>query len=102
MKNKKQFLRKYRLQQKKIERLREMIILNPRNNSRYLKQIAVCEKNCEIIEAKINAIDNELFREILFLKYVCGKTLKEIAVIIEYSLRHTERMHMEAVREIEL
>lgn len=102
MKRKKQFLRKYRLQQKKIERLKEMALLNPRNNSRYLEQIANCEKVCEKIEAKINEIDGDLLREILFLKYVCGKTLKEIAITIEYSLRHTERMHTEAIKKIDI
>ena len=54
MTDKKQYLRKYLLQQKKIERLKEMIILNPRGRSKYLKQIAKCEQICEGIEEKIN------------------------------------------------
>ena len=102
MKNKKQYLKNYRLQQKKIERLREMIILNPRNRSRYLKQISDCEKVQEEIETKINNIDDERLREILFLKYVCGKTLIEISIIIDYSQRHTERMHTTAIEKIEI
>lgn len=102
MKNKKQYLKNYRLQQKKIERLREMIILNPRNRSRYLKQISDCEKVQEEIETQINNIDDERLREILFLKYVCGKTLIEISPIIDYSKRHTERMHAIAIKKIEI
>ncbi len=102
MTDKKQYLRKYLLQQKKIERLKEMIILNPRGRSKYLKQIAKCEQVCEGIEEKINNIDDDILREILFLKYICGKGLKEISEQISYSPRHTQRMHITAIEKIEI
>lgn len=102
MKDRKQYLRKYLFQQKKIERLNEMIILNPRSRAKYLEQIAECEQLCEEIEEKINNVDDERLREILFLKYICGKTLKQISIIIDYSLRHTERMHTIAIKKIEI
>ena len=73
MKDKKQYLKNFLLQKKKIERLNEMIILNPRSRARYLDQIAKCEQTCEEIEEKINNIDDELLREILFLKYIWHK-----------------------------
>ena len=102
MKDKKQDLNKYLLQQKKIERINEMTILNPRSRAKYLEQITECDQLCEEIEEKINDIDDERLREILFLKYICGKTLKEISIIIDYSLRHTERMHIIALKKIEI
>ena len=102
MKDKKQYLKKYLFQRKKIERLNEMIILNPRSRARYLEQIAKSEQLCEEIEDKINNIDDERLREILILKYIFGKTLKEISNIIDYSLRHTERMHTIAVKKIDI
>lgn len=102
MTDKKQYLRNYLIQQRKIERINEMIILNPRSRARYLKQLSKCEQTREAIEEKINNIDDELLREILFLKYICGKTLREISTIIDYSLRHTERMHIMAVEKIEI
>ncbi len=102
MSDKKKYLNQYRLQQKKIERLNEMILYNPRNKSRYLMQIARCERIREEIEAKINNLDDELLREVLFLKYICGKTLKEVAIIIDYSQRHTERMHITALEKIDV
>ena len=79
-----------------------MIVLNPRCRARYLRQIAKCENTCEKIEDKINNIDDDLLREILFLKYICGKNLKEISEQISYSQRHTERMHIIAVEKIEI
>lgn len=100
MTDKKQYLKKYLLNQKKIERLNEMLIINPRSRARYLRQIESCEKQCENIEAKINEIDDELLREILFLRYICGKNIKEISEQISYSQRHTERMHTQAVEKI--
>ncbi len=100
MTDKKQYLKKYLLNQKRIERLNELIIINPRGKARYLNQISDCEKRCEEIEAKINELDDELLREILFLKYIGGENLKEISKKISYSQRHTERMHTQAIEKI--
>lgn len=100
MTDKKQYLKKYLLNQKRIERLNELIIINPRSKGRYLDEIADCEKRCEEIEAKINELDDELLREILFLKYIGGENLKEISKKISYSQRHTERMHTQAIEKI--
>lgn len=100
MTDKKQYLKKYLLNKKRIERLNEMIIINPRSKMRYLSQIADCERSCEEIETKINELDDELLREILYLRYIGGENLKEISQKISYSLRHTERMHTQAVEKI--
>lgn len=100
--SKKEYLRQYLLQQKKINLLNNMIAANPKNKHKYRLQIKKCEKIRQEIEQKISAVDDELLREILFLKYACGKNLMEISYIINYSLRHTERLHVKALEKFKI
>ena len=102
MQKKKLYLRNYILQKRRIIRLNEMILTTPKNKKRYSAQIKECEKTAEEIEKKISRLDNDLLREVLFLKYVCGKSLVEISDIISYSRRHTERLHIMALEEFKL
>lgn len=97
--NKKEYLRQYLLQQKRINRLNYMITLNPENKNKYLSQIKKSERIRKEIEAKISAVDDDILREVLFLKYTCGKSLMEISYIINYSRRHTERLHIKALEK---
>ena len=46
-------------------------------------------RKCE----KIEKTDGGLLSEILYLKYVLGKTVPEISFTINYSERQTERLH---------
>lgn len=101
MKNKKQYLKKYIIQEKRIKRLNEMIILNPKKEADYLNEINDCEILKQEIENKISRINDDLLREVLFLKYTCDKTLLEVAEIIGYSHRHTERLHKAALEKFE-
>jgi len=50
---------------------------------------AVCE---EIMEA-VNAVPQEHLREILYRRYINGASFEEIAVTMNYSWRHTLRLH---------
>lgn len=102
MQNKKEYLKQYLLQQKKINRLNEMITLNCKNQKEYQKQISECEKLRNEIEDKINLVDDAILREVLFLKYACGKNLLEVSYIINYSLRQTERLHKKALEKFKL
>ena len=68
----------------------------------YLKQIKECEETRILIEEKISVVEDELLREILTLKYLCGKTIEETAIIINYSKRHTERLHAKALSIIKI
>ena len=43
--------------------------------------------------------DGGVLSEILYLKYVLGKTLSEIGFIINYSQRQTERLHRMALEK---
>ena len=76
-----------------------MITLNPENKKKYLSQIKKSERIRKEIEAKISAVDDDILREVLFLKYTCGKSLMEISYIINYSRRHTERLHIKALEK---
>ena len=99
---KKQYLSLYLLQHAKIHRLNGMICENPSRRQEYLKQIEeVNNIRCQI-EEKINQVDGGVLTELLYLKYVCGKTLLEISYILNYSLRHTERLHIKALMKFKM
>lgn len=102
MKNKKQILKQYLLQQPKINRLNEMLSRNPENEQLYYKEINDCIQLRKYIEGKISLVDDDILREILTHKYICGKTLEEISFIINYSKRHVERLHIKALKSLEI
>lgn len=101
-KNKKLYLKSYLLQQSKISRLREMISINPDMKEEYEKQIVRSKNLRKNIEYKISKVDDGLLSEILFQKYICGKTVEEISLIINYSKRQTERFHIAALEKFEM
>ena len=81
IKDKKAFLKSYLLQQSKINRLNEMALKNPTDKSLYKKQIEECKRTRKQIEKKIQKLDDPILKEVLFQKYICGKTLTEIGLI---------------------
>jgi hypothetical protein len=102
MKNKKKILKSYVLQQAKINRLHEMLLENPEKETYYAFQIYECLSLRQHIENQISLVSNEVLRELLIQKYLCGKTLEEISYIINYSKRHTERLHTRALEIVEI
>ena len=54
------------------------------------------------IEDKINDMDDGLLAEILFQKYILGTTLEGIALILNYSKRHIERLHIKALEKFKI
>ncbi len=99
MQNKKEYLKLYLLQQQKINRLTQMTVLNPESKEKYLSEIEKCRKIRQNIEDDISLMQNDVLKEILFLKYVFGKNLDEVSYLINYSKRHTERLHKKALEE---
>ena len=97
MKAKKQFLKSYLLQETKIRRLSEMPLLTPQEKKKYLAQIKECKRARDNIENAIAKINDDLLREVLYQTYICGRTLEETSLIINYSKRHTERLHIKAL-----
>lgn len=99
MQAKKEYLKLYRTQQNKINRLNEMLTQNPEKSEKYIKEIRNCELVRQNIESDISSVSNEVLREVLFLKYICGKNLLEVSFLINYSKRQTERFHKKALEE---
>ncbi len=99
MQSKKEYLALYLMQQRKINRLTEMVNQYPNKKEAYLKQIENCELLRDEIENEILKVSDDLSREVLFLKYVCGKNLLEVSYLINYSKRQTERFHKKALEE---
>ncbi len=99
---KKKYLKQYLLQETRILRLKEMIPLNPLSEDTYKAEILKSRRLRDEIESKINSTPDKLLCEILYQKYVLGKTLEEISYILNYSKRHTERLHIKALENFEI
>ena len=54
------------------------------------------------IEKAIKNLPDNLLSEILYRKYILGKTLEEISFTLNYSKRHIERLHLKALEIIEI
>lgn len=63
-----------------------------------LKRIRMCS---EIVE-KIEKMKDEREKNILNLRYICGKEWEEIAVLMNYSSRSVHRIHGEALKNFKL
>lgn len=99
---KKEYLKQYLLQESKINRLNKMCLINPHCKEFYKSEIEKSQKLRIEIEKKINSVDNPLLCEVLNQKYIFGKTLEEIALILNYSKRHIERLHKKGIENIEI
>ena len=97
-----EYLNRYLIQEKKISRYEKMTVTNPKSKNTYLRCINNAKILREEIESKILKIDDELLQELLFQKYIFGKNLEEISLILNYSKRHIERLHIKALEKIEL
>lgn len=101
-KEKKEYLSLYLLQNEKIRRLRETALQNPEEKEKYISQIKAAQILRREIEDKIEAVDGGVLSELLYLKYVCGKTLMQISYELNYSVRHIERLHIKALQKFKM
>ncbi len=99
---KKKYLSSYLLQQTKIERNRNMIELNPENKAEYINRIEEALGLRKQIEEQIKAVDGAILIEVLFQKYIFGKTLESIGYTLNYSTRHIERLHIKALDKFKM
>lgn len=97
---KKIYLKRYLLQESKISRFNQMKILDPKREKLYQQKISIAKTIRKEIENKIETVDDDLLKEILYNKYILGKTLEEISLVINYSKRHVERLHIKALEKI--
>ncbi len=102
MNEKKKYLSLYMLQHARIERLVGMLETGTGNQAECLAGIRKANELRNEIERKIKEVDGGVLSELLYLKYVCGKPLLEISFILNYSVRHTERLHKKALEKLEL
>lgn len=54
----------------------------------------------DFIENDIDKISDKVESEVLAQKYLCGKTLEETAVLLNYSKRQVERIHLNALEHL--
>lgn len=101
-KQKKEYLSTYLLQETKISRLKTMSKINPELKNLYEKEIDQALLLRQKIEKQILAVDGGILSEVLFQKYVFGKTLEDISYTLNYSSRHIERLHIKALDEFRL
>lgn len=101
-KEKKKYLNLYLMQEAKIKRLKSMKSISPDKAQQYDALIEKCMLLRDEIETKIKSVDGEILSEILFQKYIFGKTLEEISYILNYSKRQIERLHIKALEEFKM
>lgn len=101
-KEKKKYLSLYLMQEAKIKRLKSMKDISPDKSQKYDDIINKCILLRDEIESKIKSVDGGVLSEILFQKYIFGKTLEEISYILNYSKRQIERLHIKALEEFKM
>lgn len=94
---KKEYLKGYRVLQAKIARLMNMINECPENYERLNAEAEKTREKRDKIESTIEKIDGGVLSEILFQKYILGKSMEQIGYAINYSKRQVERLHLKAV-----
>ena len=99
---KKLYLKQYLFIKARITRFEMLEHIEPEMKELYEKQILKAESLRSEIEEKINDMDDGLLAEILFQKYILGTTLENIAVILNYSKRHIERLHIKALENFKI
>ncbi|MBQ6825246.1 MAG: hypothetical protein IJP34_01120 [Clostridia bacterium] len=101
MQKKKEYLNQYKYQEIRINSFKRLKTTHKENIAEYNKKIAECKSLRREIEKKISKLNDPVLCELLMQKYVFGRTLEEIALILNYSKRHIERLHIKALEKFE-
>ncbi len=96
------FLKNYLTFNMKIGRLKYMAEIYPDYKEKYLTEIEETKKTAMKIEQAIEDVDGGLLSEILYGKYLCGKSLETISYETNYSKRQIERLHISALEKLEI
>ena len=99
-KEKQSYLKLYGIQHAKLQRLELQMRDIPENAEKYLRQAQECRELRDKIERDIESVDGSILSEILCQKFMCGKTLEEIALRLNYSKRHIERLFISALEAL--
>ena len=95
---KKLYLQNYAVYIAMSSRIKEMIKSYPSEKARFLPQLNLAMRICECIENEIELVKPRILSEILAQKYLSGKSLDEIATLMNYSKRQIERLHRSAIK----
>ncbi len=95
-------MNKYLMQERIILDAKELAAKNPQRKNEYERRISDAYRLREEIEQKIDGMEDAVLSELLCQKYVLGRTLEEIGYILNYSKRHTERLHIKALEKFKL
>lgn len=95
---KKEYLSKYRIFAAKLKRIKEMSEIFPSEKEKFDRKYAEVKTEREKMECEIDSVDGGVLSEILSQKYICGKSIEEIALLIGYCKRQTERLHIKALK----
>ena len=99
---KKKYLSSYLLQETKINRIRNMSVVNPELKAKYDEELKEVLDLRLKIEKQIAKVDGGILSELLCQKYIFGKTLEDISLVLNYSTRHIERLHIKALDKFEM
>lgn len=102
MQEKKKYLKQYIYQEIRINSFERLKKTHKENIPEYNEKITECKALRKDIEKKIAKVDDPILCELLMQKYVFGKTLEEIALILNYSKRHIERLHIKALEKFKI
>ena len=99
---KREFLKKYRILVSKIKRIKEMLEGDTERREKYIKDMNTARGIRDKIEDMIERVDGEILSEVLFQKYICGRSIEAIALTLNYSKRQIERLHLRALQKLDM
>lgn len=99
---KREFLKKYRILVSRIKRIKEMLESDTERKEKYINDINTARGIRDKIEDMIERVDGGILSEVLFQKYVCGKSIEATALTLNYSKRQIERLHLRALQKLDM
>ncbi len=94
------YLEQYPLTLAIINRCYLLSAKNADKSEKYKRKMTEAALLRDFIENDIEKITDKVESEVLAQKYLCGKTLEETAVILNYSKRQVERIHLNALEHL--
>ena len=94
------YLEQYPLALAVINRCYLLSAKNADKSEKYKREISEAILLRDFIENDIGNITDKIESEVLAQKYLCGKTLEETAVMLNYSKRQVERIHVSALEHL--
>ena len=67
--------------------------------NRYLDDMKELQRKITRITDRIDKMEDERYKQVLFSRYVIGETWEQIAVEMNFFIRHIYRLHGEALKE---